>query len=248
MRIYSYDDYSRALDLSNHFMKNITTDIILESDEETEEDDNFLSKLTKDLKLNTALILSFGTCMELLIPIVKKLCENGEFQIELTPHNLALMTLTAVTVAYLEEEKEKGKKEKLEKDSKSMLEELKLRGIGNGIIKKLVKALMSIGYISKLIFQHKKNIVASFFEMLGYASLYVPVLNGIKAIIGDYNLTLDNFSNNIASLLLGLASLSAKHILNMLTKATKKEDDEKKTDIIDSTYDTEGREKLIREQ
>lgn len=248
MHICRFNELSVSLDLSNDFLTSINNSTMNESDKKS--DEGLFNKIVRDLKLNTGIVLSFGTAMECMIPIVKKLCENGEFKIELTIENLALMTLTAVTVAYLEEAKDENK-EQLTKDAKSLLEELKLRGIGNNLIKKLVKCFMSIGYISKLLLKHKKNIIASFFEMLGYAAICVPILNGIKAIVGNYDMTLDNFSNNMASLLLGLSSLSSKNIFKLLTKATKDDKDKNNNvagDIIDSNYDPEKGAKLIKEQ
>lgn len=78
--------------------------------------------------------------------------------------------------------------------------------------------------------------------MLGYAALCVPVLNSIKFLVSSHNWSLDTFSNNIASVVIGLASLSTKSLLkwlyNLADKATKGPEE----------VESEDDEKLIQEQ
>lgn len=243
MSILKFEHYNHAVDLRHQFKQYFNNEILLES----EGTKKVLKSVVNDLRLNTAVIFSFGTGMELLIPIVKKLCENGEFKIDLNIQTVTLMTLTAVTIAYLEEVKEEKLRKELEKDSKSLLEEMKLRGVGNGIIKKIVRCIKSIGSLAKLVTKHKKSIITSFFEMLGYAALCVPVLNSVNALVGKYDMTLDSFSKNIASLILGLGSLSVKNIFNwLMDKGTMNQNAD---EYVDSRYDSDDDEdKLIKEQ
>lgn len=242
MSILKFEHYNQVVDMRLQFKQNFNTEIVLES----EGTGTVLNSIVTDLKLNTAVIFSFGTGMELLIPIVRRLCENGEFKIDLNLQTVTLMTLTAVTIAYLEEVKEEKLRKQLEKDSKSLLEEMKLRGVGNGIIKKIVKCIKSIGSLSKLVLKHKKSIITSFFEMLGYAAICVPVLNSVNALVGKYNMTLDSFSNNISSLILGLGSLSVKNIYNWLVDRGRTDSS---SEYVDSRYDSDSdKDKLIKEQ
>lgn len=242
MSILKFEHYNQVVDMRLQFKQNFNTEIVLES----EGTGTVLNSIVTDLKLNTAVIFSFGAGMELLIPIVRRLCENGEFKIDLNLQTVTLMTLTAVTIAYLEEVKEEKLRKQLEKDSKSLLEEMKLRGVGNGIIKKIVKCIKSIGSLSKLVLKHKKSIITSFFEMLGYAAICVPVLNSVNALVGKYNMTLDSFSNNISSLILGLGSLSVKNIYNWLVDRGRTDSS---SEYVDSRYDSDSdKDKLIKEQ
>lgn len=238
MKLLKYNDYSQAMQLTEEFLQGVKQEAIFESDDHK----STLHKLAEDLKLNLGIIVSFGTGMEVMIPIIRKLCENGELKVDLTFETLAMITLTAITIAYLEEVKDNEKKQLLETDSKSLLEELKLRGVGNGIIKKIVSCIKSIGSLTALMFKHQRTIIQSFFDMLGYAALCVPVLNSIKFLISNHNWSLDSFSNNIASVVIGLASLSAKSLMkwlyNLADKATRT------PDVVENDDD----EKLIQEQ
>lgn len=243
MSILKYEQWGEAYDLANLFQESISKEILLESSEESK---NILNNIVKYLKLNVAIIFSFGTGMELLIPIVRNLCENGELKINLTIETVAMMTLTAVTIAYLEEAKEEKLRRQLEKDSRSLLEEMKLRGVGNGIIKKIVRCIKSIGSLAKLIFRHKKTVVTSFFEMFGYAALCVPILNGLKTLVGTYQMTLDSFSHNISTLLLGIGGLSVKSIINWFSN---RKSQDVSTEFVDSGYEADSEDdKLIKEQ
>lgn len=238
MKLLKFNEYSQTIQLTEEFLQGVKQEAIFESDDHK----SVLNKLAEDLKLNLGIIVSFGTGMDVMIPIVRRLCENGEIKVDLTFETLAMITLTAVTIAYLEEVKDNEKKQVLESDSKSLLEELKLRGVGNGIIKKVVNCIKSIGSLTALLFKHQRSIIQSFFDMLGYAALCVPVLNSIKFLVSSHNWSLDTFSNNIASVVIGLASLSTKSLLkwlyNLADKATKGPEE----------VESEDDEKLIQEQ
>lgn len=272
MHLIRFNHYSKAVDLSHQFLSNTKLEPIMESDSDNTK--SVISEIIDKYKLNLTIVLSFGTGMELIIPIIKKLCENGEFNIDLNIETVTLMAITAITIVYLEEAKEEklrreAEKHKivldeeqiesenrliksLEKDSKSLLEELKLRGVGNGIVKKIIICVKSIGKLAKLLFRHSKSVIESFFDMFGYAAICIPVLTSIKLLITNYNWTLDNFYNNLESILIGLGSLSAKHLANWFLGLTK----DKKVPaeirnsgkIVDVKYKGEHGEKLIKEQ
>jgi hypothetical protein len=269
MHLIKYASYSKAIDLGKEFLKYTKMEPMFES--ESEGSKNILADLAEKYKLNLTLVLSFGTGMELMVPIIKKLCENGEFKIDLNNETLVLMSLTAVTIAYLEEAKEeKLRKEAdkhkdtqeelkeqeklihvLEKDSKSLLEELKLRGVGNGIIKKLILCIKAIGKLIKILFKHSKTIIDSFFDMFGYAAICIPILNSLKILINNYSWTLDNFYNNLESLFIGLGSLSARYLVDWFLDFRKNKQlpkELKDDNYLDAGYDSNNKEKLIKEQ
>ena len=82
---------------------------------------------------------------------------------------------------------------------KSILEELKLKGIGNGIVKKLVKCVKAIGNIAKLLYKNTPYVITGFLDMLGYAGILIPTMNGISAVVSNYNLDLDSLVGNFLS-------------------------------------------------
>lgn len=171
-------------------------------------------KVIKDLKLNLSIVGTFGAGIGALYPIVDGLIKNMEINIDLTPDRLVLLTIAAFSIIYLEERKSKmdpNKEAVLRKDCQSMLEELKMSGIGNGIVKKLIEGFKSIKNIFSLIAKHTGAIIGGFIDMFAYAALAIPILNGINAIVGKYDLTLDTLPANFLGLAVGVGSLIAKH-------------------------------------
>jgi hypothetical protein len=179
-------------------------------------------KIISDLKLNMSIITTFGAGLTLLYPIVGELVNNMNLNIEMTTEKLVLLTIAASSIIYLEEKKTKLSSEKqnlIEKDCKSMLEELKLSGIGNGIVKKLVSSFKSIKNIFKIIGKHMGHTITWFVDMFAYTSLVIPLLNGVSSVVGKYNLNLDTLPGNFLGLGLGVATLVAKNsIIEILNK------------------------------
>jgi len=265
MKILKYSSYSESIDMAEKFLDAIGEDIINESDTAADNYKQVIDKIVKDLKLNGQLVLTFGAGMTALFPLMAKLVTN--LKIEINIDTIALITLASVTIAYLEEHKESKLRGQLEKDSKSMLEELKMRGVGNGIIKKLVACIKSIGNIFKILFKHKRHVVNGIFDMLAYTSIAIPVLNAILYMVGKYDMNLETLPSNFLSLGIGVTTIVAKHgityLVNLLQKKLKISknvlndiddvDDPilKKYDhpeYIDTEYDVENGEKLIKEQ
>jgi len=131
----------------------------------------------------------------------------------LTPESIVLLTLSSVTIAYLQEKKFKSAEEEdqLTKDSKSMLEELKMKGFGNGIVKKLIKSLESVKNIFLVIGKHIGAVIGSILDMFAYTSLLIPLLNGVMSIIHKYDLNLETLPQNFLGLAVGVGTIIAKH-------------------------------------
>ena len=154
MEIIKFKKYSLQDSILNDFLTSFDK-MIVESDETGYKE--MEKKIISDLKLNTKLVFTFGAGIGAFYPIVDKLMKNMNIDsIELTPDRIVLLTIAAVTIIFIEEKKFKSAEEEaiLVKDSKSMLEELKMMGIGNGIVKKLIKGLKSITNIFSLIVKH----------------------------------------------------------------------------------------------
>lgn len=223
------------------------------------------TKTMKDLRLNTRLISTFGTGMTAFYPIVDSLLKNMNIDsIEMDTSKVVLLTICAFSIIYLEEKKFKDGEEEdiLTKDSKSMLEELRMMGIGNGIVKDVIKAFQSIKSIFQLIGKHINTVVNGFIDMFAYTTILIPVLNGISYIVGKYDMNLQTFLANFLGLSLGIATIVTKHGITELVHKLKRRlhisnKDEK--EIIDelentnikklSTFGTEPKEgEMINEQ
>ena len=261
MKIQKFKEYSLQDSMANDFLNSFDK-MIVESEETSYK--NIEKKVISDLRLNVKLVLTFGAGIGAFYPIVDKLMKNMNIDsIELTPDRIVLLTIAAVTIIFLEEKKFKSAEEEeiLVKDSKSMLEELKMMGIGNGIVKKLIKGLKSITNIFSLIGKHLGAVVGGFIDMFSYTSMLIPIMNGILYIVGKYDMNLDTICDNFMGLAMGVGTLIAKHgIVEILNKikdkfpiSKKKVIDEIETPIIqkfgdikDNSPEQQG--DLIKEQ
>ncbi len=232
MKIKKFEEYNLSIEesMAQDFINSF--DVILnESDKPGYK--TVAEKVISDLKLNSSLIFTFGAGIGAFYPVVEKLMRNMNTDaFNLTTDSIVLLAIAAVTITYLEEKKCKSAKEEeiLTKDAKSMLEELKMRGFGNGIVKKLMNGLKSIKNIFSIIGKHIGAVVGGVIDMFAYTSLLLPVMNGIYHIIGKYELNLETLPQNFLGLAVGVGTIIAKHgiveILNRLKdrfKINKKE-------------------------
>ncbi len=231
MKILTYKQYEMAEDLSVF----ISNPLVKESGDVKSQIDSILKKLSKDLKFNYGLVLTFGVGVRLMYPIVEGLVKNGSLNIEMNIENIILLSIASLTITYLEESKnnsgdsnlpcgckDRDSCEKCEgtgmvksiankNDARTILEELKLRGIGNGIVKKMVECFKFFGNIFKDLFKNTKYVVGGLIDMLAYTSILIPIMNGISLIVGKYNLTMDSVIGNTYALTLGVSMFLSKH-------------------------------------
>jgi len=194
--------------------------------ESDESDDQYVSvqdKIISDLKLNFRLIGTFGAGITSFYPLVDAIMRNTPLEIEKTPEVIVMMTICAISIIYLEEKKFRDSKEEeiITKDSKSLLEELKMRGVGNGVVKKLIKSLTSVKSIFYLFGKHLGAVVGGFIDMFAYTAMLMPILNGILYLIGKYDLNLETLPQNFLGLGVGIGTVIAKHGIIDLVKKIK---------------------------
>ena len=278
MKVLNFEKYQLAEDLSN-FIANPT---INESDNKDSQINGILKKLSQDLKFNYGLVFTFGVGVRVMYPIVEGLITNGSLKVEPTMENIVLVSIAALTITYLEESKNKAgdaevpcncknKSKDCEKcggtgmiksivtkqDARTILEELKLRGIGNGIVRKMVECFKFLGSVLKSLFKNTPYVVNGLIDMLAYTSVLIPAMNGISAIVGKYDLNIDTLIGNSAAIALGISTFLTKYGFDWLVKKFKNKFgfDTKNLDVptvvkpfdIDNTEDM-GDSKLIKEQ
>ena len=194
-----------------------------EDEKELSDEKSTLNKIVSDLKLNFRLVATFGFGIGAFIPIVNQLMNNTNLSVELTKENVVLLTLTALSIIYLEEKNTKNSVEtdKLTKDSKSMLEELRMRGIGDGIVKKVINCLKATKSIFSTIGKHIGATIGGFMDMFAYASLLIPIMNGLTNVITKFHLNIDTMPQNFLSLAIGVGTLITKHGITYLLKKLK---------------------------
>jgi hypothetical protein len=281
MKVLNYKQYQISEDLANF----IANPPINESDDKNTQIDGLLKKLSQDLKFNYGLVFTFGVGVRAMYPIVEGLITNGALKVEPTMENIVLVCIAALTITYLEESKNKAgdtevpcncqskskdckncggtgmiKSVVSKQDARTILEELKLRGIGNGIIRKMVECFKFLGEVLKALFKNTPYIVNGLVDMLAYTSLLIPAMNGINAIVGKYDLTMETLIGNSAAIALGVTTFLSKYGFDWLVKKFKKFGFNTKGldtpsvarsyDIVDSDTDEEtlGSNKLIKEQ
>jgi hypothetical protein len=273
--ILKFSDHNNYINIADKFI-----DIIINPKlNESLIDNNFIKKIlkgfSKDLKFNYGSIFTFGTGIKFMYPIVENLIKNGNIKIELTSSNIILLTLTALCIIYLEENNNKiGDSEvrcqdcsgtACEKcggsgfinsiisksDAQTLLEELKLRGIGNGIVKKLVLCFNSITNILKIIFNNTPHVVSSLLDMFGYTALLIPTMNAILSLINNYKFDMDTLPMNFLSIGVGVTTLLAKNGFNYLSNKLKMKlytNDTIPYEIKDGDVEDMGKSQLIKEQ
>jgi hypothetical protein len=108
------------------------------------------------------------------------------------------------------------KSEVTKADARTILEELKLRGFGNGIVKKLVKCFKSIGNLFKVLFKNTPYVISGFLDMFAYTAILIPTMNAISWMVDKYNFNIETLPMNFLSIGVGIGTFLAKNGLNYL--------------------------------
>lgn len=237
MKIQSFSDYNKNELIAQQFFDSFDS-LIKESGQVNYE--SIKDKIFGDLKLNANLSLTFGTGINALYPIVDSLIRNMKIaSIELNPDKVVLLTICAFTIIYLEEKKCKTSQEEdvLRKDSKSMLEELKMSGIGNGIVKKITNSFRLLKDIFNVVYRNIGKVVVGFIDMFSYVAILIPIMNGILFIIGKYELNIDTLLHNFTGLIIGIGTVITKRGIGYIIDKLKnsKIDKREVLDGIDTT-------------
>lgn len=217
----------------------VLDDFIPKEEDDIEEDlstyKSIEKKVISDLKLDSKLVLTFGAGIGALYPVVSQMMQNMSLGVEISKQTVVLLTIASITIVYLEEKKAKPEEEEiLTKDSKSMLEELRMQGIGDGIVKKVIKALSGINNIFSTIAKHLGAAVGGIIDMFAYTSILIPIMNAIMTVIGLHKMSVDDVIANFFMLSVGVATRIAKHgLVEILDRLRKFISPKSKRDILD---------------
>lgn len=275
-KIMKFQDYQKTSQIAEEFLEKIINPTMNESNLNDDMVKDILKKLQNDLKFNFGLVFSFGTGIGLMYPIVLNLIKNSKLSVELTPENIVLLTLTTLCICYLEDNKNISGLEDIvcpdcdgsvecptcngtgelkskvnKQDARKLLTELQLRGIGNGIVKKMVKCFDSISKLLRSIFRNSEVVVKTLLDMFAYTSLLIPTLNAINWLTSQNSYTIDNLGGNLLSIGVAIIAFLSKYGFNYLVDKIKANLPNKKTigsqEIKDGQSDLEGNQ-LIKEQ
>ena len=195
MKILKYKEIENA----EEFLNYLFIDSVLESTDFPE--NTFFDKLT----IHKLLVEEYKTILSRLDLITLELLKNSSLNIELTNKVIMLFSIAALSVCILDENKfllDNGfKKSNYEKEIKSILEELKLSGVGNGLVKTLSSIFELVTDMSKKVFKS-----TSIFDSLSAPNL----LKSILMYIEKHKISLTDFDSNFGSLMDTISKLYLK--------------------------------------
>ena len=225
MKVLKFKEYTKFDTMAEELIEMLSNPPINEDKNQDSGWKQILNKVFSDLGLNFALITTFGTGIASMFPIVSELIDNNNLNLDSTKENMLLLTITAVAITYLEERKNKTTKmqidmsdQEIKENAQSLLAELKLRGIGNGIVKKVVKSFQAIGNLIKIIFKNVNNVINGFIDMFAYTSLLLPCMNVLSSFIDKYSLNLETLQGNFLSIGVGVLTIIAKNGIDYIIK------------------------------
>lgn len=221
-KVLKYSEFNKSDDMSEYFLDTLFNPPINESISDSKIK-SITKKLATDLKFNFKLVLVFGVGVRAMYPVVENLIKNGKIDIEMSMENIILLCITSIAITYLDESDNKtGDVNVTKKDAQTMLTELKLRGVGNGIVKKIVEGFKAIGKFFKEFFKKTPIAINGLISMFGYTSILIPAMNAISAFVGKYDITIESLAANLLSLGIGASSFLATQGVNYLINKLKK--------------------------
>lgn len=193
MRILKYNDIQDA----NEFLQSLKTDSIIESVFSIE------IKFLNNLPIHKRILSEYSEILSKLNILSKSLIKTDE-------ETLKLLVVSALTVCILEEDN-KYSDITFKKEIKSILEELKLKGIGNGIVKKLSGVFNHIIKISNKISKH---------DNIKQSLLHKNIIDSVASYISKHGITLNNFASKFNTLELSIQNKIVSPINEHLNNKT----------------------------
>ena len=204
--IFKYKDIEIADDFLNMLFSECITENV-----------DFLEDTFLDNIIHKTLIHKFSKILPKLYSITEHLIENSSLNIEVNEHIVKLFSISALSVCVLNEmdflKEFKFKKNNYEIELKSMLEELKLGGIGNGLVKNLADIYKAIVEMSVNLFGSKK-----IFEIFSKANF----LDTIDAYIIKHSLSINNIASYFAKIFNTIYALYANKLNDKIAQISKK--------------------------
>jgi hypothetical protein len=218
---------------------------------QNDEIDKFKSNVKGDIELNFNLIGTFGAGIGALYPIVDNLISKTIPNIDtrtIVLLTIAAVYLIILEENKHSKTNDDGNRKSMLAETKVILSELQLAGFPNAntgskngsdntVLSKVVdclkatkkiffvfiKGIKKIGLIDTLEFFMRggASLRTGFMDMISYTAMLVPVMNGINAIIGVYNMDVNTFLMNLSMFSTGIISLMLKHGIGLLMNKLK---------------------------
>ena len=254
-KILKFNEYKDWDSIAQEFLYSIENPIISESERNEDSFQKACEDIFHKLGFNVELTLTFGTGVKLFYPIVSKFVENLQLEIKPTFEDVVLLCITVISIIYLRYKKEPPISAD---DIKNKLNPEVQMKFGNP--RKLVeKIVSSFKHIYEFIKKFPKLFgvaLNNIFDMFTYTSILIPVMNAIALFCSKYQITPDNLVGNLASLGVGVATISSKRLIDFMKNKLGKnngelspeEDPSVLTDVGDLEEIDFGKSKLIQEQ
>jgi hypothetical protein len=249
-RILKYQEHSNWEEIAKDFLYEVQNPIISESEENGDDLTSHIKNIFNRFGFNLELVFTFGTGVKFMFPIVSKLVENMQLEVVPTKEDVVLLCITILSIIYL-----RYKKEPLisDEDIKNKLNgEIKLKfGNPRSIVNKLLKCFEHIFLFIKKFPRLFGVAVSDIIDMFSYTSILIPVMNAIGTFCSKYELTPDNLLGNLASLGVGIMTISSKNLYDYLKnkiKGSKGNELDEPDHLSDPDEFDLGSEKLIQEQ
>ena len=180
---------------------------------------NSIKKFFKETKIQLYYVLTFGTSLTVLLPVVEKFMKTGNFQIELDDRNVTLLTIYAFSVL-VHESKDKLKK---------IYDILKERDATDEDIQKSVNILRNIHELFKITLEGTGKLVDNFLDMISYSGMLIPFISVLSSLVTDGKVSSELMSGSFKTFALTIGSVSLKllihrilHKLDKIVKGTNK--------------------------
>ena len=193
-KIYNYEDYNIYDNITEDFLKHLNSLKIINLNNSYIDSQN---EIINRIKIDTFILDIIGSDITFFYNIVERLIKNTN-KIELTNDNVVLSTLCSLSIIFIEENKNNENNNLLVKNSKSILEELKMGGVGDGIVKSIINLFYNIKNLISLIY--KKIKIVNFFEIFKYIKNLKVFFSSIIYLIEDYNLDIETSIKNFVCL------------------------------------------------
>src|SRR5574344_335853 len=250
-KVLCFDDYARI----DEFYQMIGNCILNESvtdDFKTKQSiykdalESFKTTYAKAFSLNLGFIGKFSTAITVFCPIIEKLMKGQNISYDVTsPTTIIMIAIASITIIVSTEKNKYGNTHDMcVKISKSIIEELKMRGVGEGLVKKSVKILELIKKLFMKIGRCVSLLIFELGEMFAYTALMIPIMNAIFSFVGKYSFTFDTCIFNLKTFIFGVATLGAKYLIKTIIAKIKanKSLSNNKVDKIEQELDTDDTE------
>lgn len=254
-QVLRYDDYMIVDDFYSSLIKEM---MVTESNNKSTykeasnkykaELETFKKKYKDSLKINTKMILLFSTSITAFSPIVEAIIKNTNILSNVaSPQTVLMLSLASIIIVYDDVKNNNDEHKTLMDMLHSIFEELQLNGIGQGIVKKIVRVLKMIMHIFNVVGKRIHIIISNLIEMFAYTALMFPIMNSILYIIDKYTFNIDTTIFNLKSLIIGCATLAGKYLTKSIIDAIKANRKQKNDIEKDLNVDVEDNTDIINE-